>query len=62
VCQDASAHNYAYVMSIIKRGETIQGEPNRRWRREIEHDFADKVTFPMFIDCVFQEDGTANTE
>jgi len=32
------AHNYAYVMPIVKWGETIQDELNSGWSREIEHD------------------------
>jgi len=34
------AHNYAYVMPIVKWGETIQDELNSGWSREIEHDLA----------------------
>ncbi|ERH06121.1 MAG: hypothetical protein J07HN4v3_01731, partial [Halonotius sp. J07HN4] len=48
------AYNYAYVVPIIKWGETIQDELNRGWSREIEHELAGKVTFPVFIDCVYQ--------
>ena len=48
------AYNYAYVMPIIKWGETIQDELNSGWSREIEHELAGKVTFPVFIDCVYQ--------
>ena len=50
-----SKHNYAYVMPIVKWGETIQDELNRGWSREIEHDLAGEVTFPVFIDCVYQQ-------
>ena len=49
------AHNYAYAMPIVKWGETIQNELNRGWSREIEHDLAGEVTFPVFIDCVYQQ-------
>ena len=50
-----STHNYAYVMPIVKWGETIQDELSRGWSREIEHELAGKVTFPVFIDCVYQQ-------
>jgi hypothetical protein len=49
------AHNYAYAMPIVKWGETIQTKLNRGWSREIEHDLAGDVTFPVFIDCVYQQ-------
>ncbi|MGQ3331271.1 ISH3 family transposase [Halorubrum sp. FL23] len=49
------AHNYAYAIPIIKWGETIQEELNTGWSREIEHDLAGEVTFPVFIDCVYQQ-------
>ena len=49
------AHNYAYAMPIVKWGETIQTKLNRGWSREIEHDLAGDVTFPVFIDCVCQQ-------
>ena len=42
-------------MPIVKWGETIQEELNRGWSREIEHNLAGKVTFPVFIDCVYQQ-------
>jgi len=48
------AYNYAYVVPIIEWGETIQDELSRGWSREIEHELAGKVTFPVFIDCVYQ--------
>ncbi|MDZ5813356.1 ISH3 family transposase, partial [Halorubrum sp. AD140] len=41
------AHNYAYAMPIIKWGETIQEELSKGWSREIEHDLAGEVTFPV---------------
>jgi len=47
------AHDYAYAMPIIKWGATIQDELNSGWSRVIEHDLAGKVTFPVFIDCVY---------
>ncbi len=49
------AHNYAFAMPIVKWGETIQNELSSGWSREIEHDLAGKVTFPVFIDCVYQQ-------
>jgi hypothetical protein len=48
------AHNYAYVMPIVKWGETIQAELSSGWSRVIEHGLAGRVTFPVFIDCVYQ--------
>jgi hypothetical protein len=42
-------------MSIVKCGETIQDELSSGWSREIEHDLAGEVTFPVFIDCVYQQ-------
>ncbi|TKX40249.1 MULTISPECIES: ISH3 family transposase [unclassified Halorubrum] len=50
-----STHNYAYMMPIVKWSETIQDELSRGWSREIEHELAGKVTFPVFIDCVYQQ-------
>jgi hypothetical protein len=49
-------------MSIVKCGEKIRNELSRGWSRKIEHDFAGKVTFPVFIDCVSSKNGTTNTE
>ncbi len=49
------AHNYAYVMPIVKWDETIQDKLNRGWSRVIEHGLAGRVTFPVFIDCVYQQ-------
>ncbi len=48
------AHNYAYVIPIVKWGETIQDELSSGWSRVIEHELAGRVTFPVFIDCVYQ--------
>jgi hypothetical protein len=42
-------------MPIVKWGETIHTKLNRCWSREIEHDLAGDVTFPVFIDCVSQQ-------
>ena len=49
------AHNYAYAMPIVKWGEAIKDELSNGWSREIEHDLAGEVTFPVFIDCVYQQ-------
>jgi hypothetical protein len=49
------AHNYAYVISIVKWGETIQTKLSEGWSREIEHDLAGEVESPVFIDCVYQQ-------
>jgi len=48
------AHNYAYAMPIVKWGETIQAELSNGWSRVIEHELAGRVSFPVFIDCVYQ--------
>ena len=48
-----SEHNYAYVMPIVKWGEPIKDELGRGWSRVIEHKLAGRVTFPVFIDCVY---------
>jgi phage head maturation protease len=48
------AHDYAYVMPVVKWGETIQDELSRGWSREIKHDLAGGVAFPVFIDCAYQ--------
>ena len=50
-----SAHNYAYVMPIVKWGDEIKEELNSGWSRIIQHSIADSVTFPIFIDCVYQQ-------
>jgi len=49
------AYNYAYVIPVVKWGETIKDELNSGWSRVIEHDLAGKVTFPVYIDCVYQQ-------
>lgn len=46
--------NYAYAMPIVKWGETIQDKLSKGWSRVIEHDLAGKVSFPVFIDYVYQ--------
>ena len=54
------AHNYAYVMPIIRWGETIQQELAEGWSRVIDHDLTGKldghswtVEFPVYIDCTY---------
>jgi len=54
------AHNYAYVIPIIRWGETIQQELSEGWSRVILHDLTGKldghswtVEFPVYIDCTY---------
>jgi len=47
------AYNYAYVIPVVRWGETIQNELSSGWSRVIEHEPAGKVTFPVYIDCVY---------
>jgi len=54
------AHNYAYVIPIIRWGETIQQELSEGWSRVIQHDLTGKldghswtVEFPVYIDCTY---------
>ena len=54
------AHNYAYVMPIIRWGKAIQQELSEGWSRVIEHDLTGKldghswtVEFPVYIDCTY---------
>jgi hypothetical protein len=56
------AHNYAYVLPIIKWGDTIQTELDQGWSRQIEHDLTTEfdghswtVEFPIYIDCTYQQ-------
>ncbi len=49
------AHNYAYVMPIVKWRKAIQDELSKGWSRVIEHGLAGRVTFSVFIDCVYQQ-------
>jgi len=51
------AHNYAYVIPIIRWGEAIQQELSEGWSRVIQHDLTGKldghswtVDFPVYID------------
>ncbi|KOX95952.1 ISH3 family transposase [Halorubrum tropicale] len=54
------AHDYAYVIPIIRWGETIQKELSKGWSRVIQHDLTGKldghswtVEFPVYIDCTY---------
>jgi len=54
------AHNYAYVILIIRWGEAIQQELSEGWSRVIQHDLTGKldghswtVDFPVYIDCTY---------
>jgi hypothetical protein len=56
------AHNYAYVMPIIKWGKYIRRELSKGWSREIEHDLTTEcgnhewaVEFPVMIDCTYKQ-------
>jgi len=49
------AYNYAYVIPVVKWGDTIKDELSSGWSRVIEHELAGKVTFPVYIDCVYQQ-------
>ncbi|MDB2272606.1 ISH3 family transposase [Halorubrum ezzemoulense] len=53
-------HDYAYVIPIIRWGETIQQELSEGWSRVIQHDLTGKldghswtVEFPVYIDCTY---------
>ncbi|MFC4440446.1 MULTISPECIES: ISH3 family transposase [Natrialbaceae] len=55
------AHNHAYVMPIIRWGQTIKQELSEGWSRVIQHDLTAKldghswtVEFPVYIDCTYQ--------
>ncbi len=54
------AHNYAYVMPIIKWGKTTHQEIAEGWSRVIDHSLRGKldshswtVEFPVYIDCTY---------
>jgi len=54
-------HNFAYVVPIIKWGNTIQAELDQGWSRQIEHDLTTEfdghewtVEFPVYIDATYQ--------
>jgi len=56
------AHNYAYVMPLIRWGSEIQRQLNRGWSRTIDHGMQAEldghswtVEFPVFIDCTYQQ-------
>jgi len=55
------AHNHAYVMPIVRWGQTIKQELSEGWSRVIQHDMTAKldghswtVEFPVYIDCTYQ--------
>jgi hypothetical protein len=55
------AHNFAYVLPIIRWGNEIKAELNQGWSREIEHDLTTEfdghewtVEFPVYIDCTYK--------
>lgn len=55
------AHNHAYVMPIVRWGNTIKQELSEGWSRVIQHDMTAKlgghswtVNFPVYIDCTYQ--------
>jgi hypothetical protein len=57
-----SAHNFAYVMPIVKWGNRIKSELSEGWSRQIQHslqaDYAGHewtVEFPVFIDATYQQ-------
>ena len=57
-----AAHNYAFVMPIVKWGEAIQTELSHGWSRVIDHDLQGEidghtwtVDFPVYIDCTYQQ-------
>ncbi|EMA48500.1 ISH3 family transposase [Halococcus salifodinae] len=57
-----AAHNYAFVMPIVKWGEKIQNELSTDWSRVIDHDLQGEidghtwtVDFPVYIDCTYQQ-------
>ena len=54
------AHNYAYVMPVVRWGQTINQELSEGWSRVIQHDMMAKldghswtVEFPVYIDCAY---------
>jgi len=59
------AHNYAYVIPIIRWGGAIQQELSEGWSRVIQHDLTGKldghswtVDFPVYIDCTYLKMGS----
>ena len=54
------AHDYAYVIPIIRWDETIQQELSEGWSRVVQHDLIGTldghswtVEFPVYIDCTY---------
>jgi len=54
------AHNYAYVIPIIRWGEAIQQKTPEGWSRVIQHDLTGNSTvtagpsiFPVYIGCTY---------
>ena len=54
------AHNYAYVMPIIRWSKGIRQELSEGWSSVIDHDLTGKpdghswtVEFPVYIDCMY---------
>ncbi|THE63125.1 ISH3 family transposase [Salinadaptatus halalkaliphilus] len=55
------AHNFAYIVPVIKWGSTIKNELSTGWSREITHDLTTSygenewtVEFPVMIDCTYK--------
>jgi hypothetical protein len=56
------AHNYAYVVPIIRWGKAIKQELSEGWSRVIDHELTATldghswtVEFPVYIDCTYQK-------
>ena len=56
-----AAHNYAFVLPIVKWSEAIQTELSTGWSRVIDNDLRGEtdghtwtVDFPVYIDCTYQ--------
>ena len=55
------AHNFAYIVPVIKWGRKIKNELSTGWSREITHDLTTSfgehewtVEFPVMIDCTYK--------
>ena len=55
------AHNFAYIVPVIKWGSKIKNELSTGWSREISHDLTTSygehewtVEFPVMIDCTYK--------
>ena len=55
------AHNFAYIVPVIKWGSKIKNELSTGWSREITHDLTTSygenewtVEFPVMIDCTYK--------